>query len=246
MTDMFSMFGRWAREIADPLLVSGRRGVQRGAEARIVDDVLRKLSLCATDHLLDIGCGVGTLLLPLSQHVKKIIGVDHPAIIERLRTAPHPANCEFVAGHWLRDTFAIAPVEKIVAYSVVHYLASMNEVIAFITKALACLQPSGRLLIGDLPNDSLRDRFARTAFGQQFTAEFQSQRVAQAAREEVVRDAMLAAQPVESCAIFTDERIAEIVRHFRTCDIDAQRLPQPVDLPFGYTREDLLFVKSAK
>lgn len=41
-----------------------------------IERLLKKLDLLKKDEVLDFGCGVGRLLLPLSGHFKEVVGVD--------------------------------------------------------------------------------------------------------------------------------------------------------------------------
>ena len=56
------------------------------AERLIVNDLLGKLDLRPDSSLLDIACGPGNLLIPLSFHVARSVGIDHPGMISRFKT----------------------------------------------------------------------------------------------------------------------------------------------------------------
>ena len=63
---------------------AGRYANQAEAEQHIPDDVAAKLALESTDSLLEIGCGVGSILIPLSLMVARSAGVDHPDVLAAL------------------------------------------------------------------------------------------------------------------------------------------------------------------
>ena len=82
----FEYFGRLSRHLDDPTLIAGRYAFQKPAEKKILFDVIRKLRLENRDSLLEIGCGVGNLLIPLSFIVDKVTGIDHPDCLDKLET----------------------------------------------------------------------------------------------------------------------------------------------------------------
>lgn len=68
------------------------------------ESLLELLELSEKDRLLDLGCGIGTIALMVSDYVEKAVGVDinrhsietarHNAVVNRCK------NVEFVAGSW--------------------------------------------------------------------------------------------------------------------------------------------------
>src|SRR5262245_47530517 len=80
----YEYFGRLAEASLPPSQVAGRYPTQVEAERLVPIDVARKLDLKPTDKLLDIGCGPGTNLIPLSFLVESAMGIDHPALIRAL------------------------------------------------------------------------------------------------------------------------------------------------------------------
>jgi 16S rRNA A1518/A1519 N6-dimethyltransferase RsmA/KsgA/DIM1 with predicted DNA glycosylase/AP lyase activity len=65
--------------------VSGRYTFQAEAERKILFDLLLKLDLNVSDSLLEIGCGPGNLLVPLSGFCRTSAGIDNEASLSRLR-----------------------------------------------------------------------------------------------------------------------------------------------------------------
>ena len=82
----FEAWGGLAGTLLSARLRAGRFTAQAADERRIPSDVVRKLALTPSDTLLEIGCGPGRLLRPLSKRVREITGIDHPATIARLAT----------------------------------------------------------------------------------------------------------------------------------------------------------------
>ena len=96
----FENYGRLAREVKDSTLASQRYPVQNEAIRRIVPDIVAKLTIGSKDRLLEIGCGVCVLLVPLSALVVEAVGVDHPDCVLRVRQGSPPVNLELVAGNF--------------------------------------------------------------------------------------------------------------------------------------------------
>ena len=82
----YNLYGKMASDLSIASInQNGRYHAQQDAERYIPIDVMDKLDLRPDDHFLDIGCGLGTNLIPLSPHVNHAAGCDHPNVIERLK-----------------------------------------------------------------------------------------------------------------------------------------------------------------
>ncbi len=235
----FLNYGRAARQPVSFTEMSGRYGEQALAEKRILADVMEKLDIRPEDRLLDIGCGTGLLLLPLGFIVDRAVGVDHPDVVEIVRTRAKSDNVELISGNFLDVELEERAFNKIIAYSVVQYLESEVEVHNFVTKAARLLSVGGRMLIGDLPNIDKKNRFLASELGAAFHAEWLR---SGKPTSNVDDSAML---PPDSTVEFTDEVVCRLLLHARCAGFNAYLVPQPPDLPFGRTREDILLVAPA-
>lgn len=214
---------------------AGRHEFQRRAEAAIIDDVIAKLVLAADDDLLEIGCGAGNLLIPLSFRVNSSTGLDHTRCIAQLRERFSDPRLSCIEGNFL-DVEVAARFSKILVYSVIHLLADHAEVRRFLHKALALLKPGGRMLVGDIPNADRTRRFLATEHGKRIDAEYRKSRQRSARPES----GDFAPSPDDRLVSFGDADLAGIVSGWREQGREAFLLPQPLELPFAYTREDLL------
>lgn len=215
--------------------IAGRYAFQAEAERLILPDVVAKLAIGPADRLLEIGCGPGNLLIPLAYLAATATGIDNEPAIARLRArAPLAENLEGLAGNFLDLDFGDRRFDKILIYSVLHYLASADEVLRFVDKALALCAPGGRILLGDLTNGDRKARFARSAEGARVRRQWEAQ-VAGAgghAFDSLPADGQL--------VVINDELLLTLVRHCRGLGFEAHLLPQPANLPFGGSREDIL------
>ncbi len=256
---MYHIYGKMAQEIADSTVAVGRSTFQKFSETYMIQDVMNKLELTKQDRVLEIGCGTGTLLFPLSVVVAEIYGIDHPHSIARLTSAPYPDSCHLIEGNWLEDDFRLPQMTKVIIYDVIHYTRSFEQAIAFIEKSLHCVPARGKILVGDIPNADRKKRFEASDYGKKFNEWWWKQRERFRTEEEIQRDQFLSAEIRKDEAAnrgfssdnqvlyfeFTDDMIADAVRHFRRAGHECYTLPQKEYLPFGHTREDLLIVKGA-
>lgn len=232
-------FANFARAAAQTDLpdteMAGRYGFQALAERKILGDVISKLALQPSDRLLEIGCGPGNLLIPLSFLVDSAVGIDTAPSIERLKQrAPLAANLAGIAGNFLDLNLADQRFDKILVYSVLQYLSTAAEVIRFVDACLKLCAPGGRILLGDLTNRDRKRRFGDSAAGRQVRQEWDAQ-VAQSgghAFDHLPSDDQL--------VTVDDALLLQIVAHARQQGYEAYLLPQPLDLPFGGSREDIL------
>lgn len=230
----FQNYGRAAKQPVTYTEMSGRYREQSLAERRILSDVTRKLEIGPEDRLLDIGCGTGLLLLPLSFVVDRAVGIDHPDVVEVVRTRARSDTLELIGANFLDVELEERAFTRIVAYSVVQYLASEAELHEFVSRAVRLLDSGGRMLIGDLPSVDKKRRFLASEAGAAFQREWER---SGNATSDVDDSEML---PPDSTLEFTDEVVCRLLFHARSEGMEAYLLPQPPDLPFGRTREDLL------
>lgn len=200
-------------------VASGRYSFQSEAETLIAADVSAKLGLQPHHSLLEIGCGPCLVLKDLAPLVRRCVGVDFQSQIE---LASVSANCELIGGRFeeieLDESF-----DRILIYSVIHVLPSFEDAQQFVAKAVGLLTPDGLLLVGDIPNSDLKAQFIASDFGKRFVVDWS--RNLEHAQEPVPL-------PNAICS-FTQSQIERLSHN-------VTRLKQPPNLPFGYTREDVL------
>jgi 2-polyprenyl-3-methyl-5-hydroxy-6-metoxy-1,4-benzoquinol methylase len=239
MSDPFEIFGTLGSQKLPPHVKSGRLLAQAEAERLIVGDIEQKLSLRPRDKLLEIGCGVGNLLVPLSFRVAHAVGIDHAGLIEAARERFRDIKVEFRTGQFpgkpLDEKF-----DRVLVYSVIHYLANFEAVCHFIDAAATLISPGGSLLVGDIPNSDRKARFIASDAGKLFEAEW---------RQRVSEDKPEGAAPLEALTQATfirtlnDDMILALIGRYRSMGFHAYVLAQPAALPFGHTREDVLIAR---
>jgi protein-L-isoaspartate O-methyltransferase len=234
----FENYGLRAASIDDPTVVAGRYSFQREAERLVVGDVAAKLALQPRDTLLEIGFGAGALSVPLSYLVERVTAIDHPAVVKRFQSGfAGLKNVSLLAGNFF-ELDNVPKHSKVLAYGVLQCLADYDEVVAFIDKALHSLEPGGMMLVGDVPNVDRKQRFLSSPRGKAFSAHWPKDASADNDRFK------LGDMPEDNRLVdLGDESLLRLMQTFRAKGVEVFSLPEPAGLPFGHTREDLLFTK---
>lgn len=236
MDDAFSAFGEAAAQKLPPIMVSGRLPVFAAVINDIVDDIVAKLRPQETDRLLEIGCGLGLLLRPLSSLVRETVGIDHSALIEEFTSQGPPANVRLLAGRF-PDVRPEDSFDCILVYSVMHYLSGEEAAREFIEGCLELLAPGGRLLIADLPNHDVWNRFHSSSEGEGSLKAIEARK--QAAREQYP-DEFKVYSKFTATRFIDDAFILRVLIDLRGRGYEAYLLPQRPAMPNSMTREDIL------
>jgi 2-polyprenyl-3-methyl-5-hydroxy-6-metoxy-1,4-benzoquinol methylase len=211
---------------------------REGKEEAILADLRSKASgldvPCSA--VVDIGCGCGALAQRLigycSQMSHSLVIVDSAEVLAQLPDLP---NVSKVAGRFPQESGpALAHLsgqaDVVIAYSVLHYIVLDTNPFDFLDKALALLAPGGELLVGDVPNLSMRRRFFCAAAGQAFHRSFTGTDT----DPEVVFNTLTPDK-------IDDSVVISLVMRARNAGFHAFVFPQRRDLPMANRREDLLF-----
>jgi SAM-dependent methyltransferase len=160
---------------ADLTVASARPpGTSRAELDRMVADVLAKLDVGPNDSVLDIGCGVGVVGLPVAERASSYVGVDFSssaleAFAERVQRSPARDKVSLVTWDVLRDPIAElegrGPFDRVLVYASFQYVADAQEAVTFLERTVSLLRPGGLALIGNLPLAELADDVARLRGG---------------------------------------------------------------------------------
>lgn len=233
-------FKRLAAE--DGLSVHERIGFpdayREGREQAILDDVCGKVTNLdgSGRTILDIGCGCGALALRIIEYCAErehdLVLVDAAEVLARLPERPHVRK---IPGRFPdEDADDLAGLESrvdaVLAYSILHYVTLDTNPFDFLDRAMRLLAHGGELLLGDIPNVSMRRRFFSSPAGKEFHREFTGTQ----------SDPDVVHFTIEPGSI-DDSLILGLLLRGRNAGIHGYVLPQRGDLPMANRREDLLF-----
>lgn len=207
-------------------------------EEAILCDLRSKASNLETPGrtVLDVGCGCGALAARLIEYCggenHRLILVDSEEVLSRLPEAPHvvrvPGRFPQESGVGLSGYRGV--VDVIIAYSVLQYVVIDANPFDFVDAALGLLAPGGQMIVGDIPNVSMRRRFFSSAAGKAYHRDF----TGTDADPEVAFNTLVP----ES---IDDSVLLGLVARARAEGYDAYVIPQSPQLSMANRREDLLF-----
>lgn len=213
---------------------------REGLEGAILRDIRAKLSNLdgAPCRVLDIGPGCGSLASEVvawcRQRGHELTLIDSPEMLALLPDSPGMVK---LPGRFPRDHDGFrlerrGSLDAILVYSVLQYVVREGGLATFFEACLELLTEGGQLLIGDIPNQSMRRRFFGSARGIRFHQEFSGTAGPPPAVPEV-----------REAGGIDDDLILDLLRGARLAGFDAFLLPQAFDLPMANRREDLLVRK---
>ncbi|GAC1614259.1 MAG: hypothetical protein NVS4B13_09040 [Candidatus Elarobacter sp.] len=206
----------------------------------ILADVIGKLPALGSRQraVVDIGSGCGSFAAHLIEHCRAmghaLTTVDSAEMLEHLPAAPFLRK---VPGRFPLNASAVAATvpegaDIVLAYGVLSAVFVDANPFSFVDQAAALLAPSGRLLVGDLPNVSKLRRFLASEAGVRYHKEYM--RTDEAPRLEAFDP------PGDR---IDDGVVLGIVDRMRRSGYDAYVLPQSDALPLANRREDILIVR---
>lgn len=234
-------FEEFRRRAADPKLSPHEKSgfpdlYREGRGGTILNDILAKMPpLCDRGgQVLDIGPGSSSLPMALIEHCLR--QQHHLTLVdsaEMLALLPHHATITKIAGAFPAVLPAVQKAasgyDAILVYSVAQYVFAEGNLWSFVDCAAGLLNPGGALLIGDLPNTSLRKRFLASAAGRAH-----HRRHVDPHNDPVVNFNRAEPGQIDDAVVFA------ILQRMRLAGFDAFVLPQAPELPQASRREDIL------
>ncbi|HEX7705714.1 MAG TPA: SAM-dependent methyltransferase [Thermoanaerobaculia bacterium] len=208
-----------------------------GKEALILRDLESKLTNLHLERqvVIDIGSGCSELTNLLIRHCEArhhhLILIDSAEMLEHLPVtagvtrlpARFPRDCKHLLEQFTRQ------VDVILTYSVIQYVFAEANLYEFVDSAASLLRDGGQLLIGDIPNSSMRKRFLATANGLAFHRQYMN-----TSDPPDIHFNTLEPREIDDAVMLS------LVMRYRAAGFDAFLLPQSPDLPMANRREDLL------
>lgn len=127
------------------------------------NDINKKMRFAKDDIVLDIGCGNGEItkfILPL---VKRVILADGASKMLEIagQTTKDFKNTEFklIDLNKLFNLSQFGTFNKILCYSVIHYLDDYQRLENLLKQMINALKPGGIILVGDIPLADKREEY---------------------------------------------------------------------------------------
>jgi len=212
--------------------------LRQGFESLILLDLQSKIPALQVkeSRILDIGCGCGDLALKIIENSQKLSHelhlIDGKEVLHRL-----PSSNKILKhyGRFQEQDEVFNKYKEyfdvILCYSVFQYIFLESSPMFFLDKCLELLKSSGMLLIGDIPNISMRNRMLSSEYGKNFHKKYM--------KSDLNPDVKF----FENYDEIDDSIIIAMVLRARNLGYQGYILPQSKGLAFENRREDLLFVK---
>jgi ubiquinone/menaquinone biosynthesis C-methylase UbiE len=117
--------------------------------SKTLDFISQQMQLNHNDELMDIAAGNGSISIPFSKKVKKVLAIDISKKL--LSEIPAESNIQTNLGDIRNTEFPDNSFTKIVFYFAIQHF-SEKEVVQLVTKSYNWLAPGGILYIGDIPD----------------------------------------------------------------------------------------------
>lgn len=213
---------------------------REGKEELIFADVLAKLRSLDGEGktVIEIGPGCGSLPVMLTAVCKerghRLHFVDSPEMLAQL---PEEEPIRKWPGRYPDDVGALfahlnGRVDTIIAYSVIQYVFAEGNLWDFLDRTLFLLADGGEILLGDVPNATMRKRFFSSAAGAQCHREYTG-------RDEAPEVRFNQLEPGQ----MDDSVVLAILSRARAQGFHAWVVPQREGLPMANRREDILIRK---
>lgn len=207
-----------------------------GKAPAILADITAKLTNLTKSGqaVLDVGAGCSDLPENLVEYCAsrghKVVLVDSAEMLDQLGEWPHVTKTKGQFPSCIEAIHATSRTyDAILAYSVIQYVFVEGNIWGFVDALAGLLAPGGQLLIGDIPNASMRKRFLSSASGRAYhKAHF-----GEIALPEVTFN------DLEPGAI-DDAVVLGCISRLRAAGFDAFVVPQSPELPMANRREDVL------
>jgi 2-polyprenyl-3-methyl-5-hydroxy-6-metoxy-1,4-benzoquinol methylase len=213
--------------------------LRSGQSARIYADICSKLTVLTNPgvNLLDIGAGCSELahyiIETTGRNGQSLTVIDSREMLSLLPDKSHLNKVEGPFPDCIHEI--VQPLElfdAILSYSVVQTTFRDSNLFAFVDTAVQLLKDQGQLLIGDIPNATMRKRFMASLSGRVY----HEIHYCDLPKPTVVFNSL---QPGQ----IDDGVILGLVARMRAAGLHAFAVPQGPNLPMANRREDILIIK---
>tara|TARA_B110000967_G_scaffold198944_1_gene232703 strand:+ start:147 stop:818 length:672 start_codon:yes stop_codon:yes gene_type:complete len=119
-----------------------------------VNHIIRILDITRVDKVLDVCCGNGIITCEIAKKCESIIGVDQSEnLLKTAKTSSKELNIDYINGSVLKLSELLngRKFDKIYMQFSFQYFDKKNQGDKVISELLKCLNPMGKIFIGDIP-----------------------------------------------------------------------------------------------
>jgi len=207
-------------------------------EKKIFQNIKKILLLDRADiTFFDIGCGCSELPKMLIKNAQdynqNLHVVDSSEMLNNLSSYNYAIkHCLKFPNDFISDKYENS-ADVVLIYSVLQHVFLETNPFYFIDNAVKLLKNGGRLLLGDIPNISKRNRFFSSDAGILFHQKFTKTKTFPELSTNNLNENTI-----------DDSLIFAILNRYRLAGYESYLLEQPDDLPMHNRREDILIVKN--
>ena len=241
----FENFGYVSEKSSDYTVSASRYLHQKKFEKKILQNIKSYLKFEKGEKILDIGCNVGTHFVPLFKSGQNIFGTDHKKCLNVIKKRiPKVSKKRLISGNFLKIKFK-HKFDKIICYSVLHYLSNEKELIFFVNKIISILKKDGVALLGDIPNKNLENSFYNSSYGKKWMKKFNYERKKNQIKKkkESISQYLRNVKKDNVLIKINDKVIDRLIKFILKKNVLVKRKKQSRNSAFGPTREDLVLSK---
>jgi hypothetical protein len=213
---------------------------REGREKLIFEDVHSKLTNLHENKKIVMEIGPGCSMLPImladlcASNGSDLIYIDSAEMLSHLPNGVHIIKCagSFPTAFEKHESNYEGKIDVIIAYSVIQYIFTGGNLWDFLDRCLILLANGGEILLGDIPNISMKKRFFSSEAGYLSHSKF----TGSDAKPEVTFNNLERGQMDDSVVI-------SIISRARSQGFHAWVVPQSKSLPMANRREDILIRK---
>lgn len=140
---------------------SGTGEMSQEALENIIKVIRKKLVLVQSDRILEVGCGSGMILEPLSKTSSMTAGVDFAdSLIAKIKKVIPKG--EFHVSEANDLPFDDNTFDKILSFSVFQYFPNYGYATDALNEMIRCVKTNGKIYLGDIPDLALVEKSEET------------------------------------------------------------------------------------
>ena len=125
---------------------------------RLLEDIVGKLQLSPSHHVLDVGCGTGMILREIGPKVAYVTGIDFSAGMLAIARKHLPPNADLKQMNVTDLSFENETFDRVLCYSVITNFLDDAFTLSVLKQLVRVTRRGGGILIGNTPDEETRER----------------------------------------------------------------------------------------